>query len=272
MTPRLFALVTAALIAGCGPKPGAPIAPKEEWKLLWSDEFDGPTGALPDPERWAFDVGGDGWGNRQLEYDTDSADNASLDGMGNLAITARRQSIAKNSYTSARIKTQGNFAHTYGKVEARIKLPAGRGIWPAFWMLGENIVETPWPGCGEIDILELRGQEPSVLIGSLHGPGYSAGAAISSRYRLPQGGFNDDFHLFAVEWDPTRIAFLVDGAPYQVVTAESVLARGPWVFDHNFFLILNVAVGGDFLGPPDAQTVFPATMTVDWVRVSQRTP
>jgi beta-glucanase (GH16 family) len=140
-------------------------------------------------------------------------------------------------------------------------------------MLGANIDSTPWPQCGEIDILEQRGQEPTIAVGSLHGPGYSGGAAISARHRLEGGGsFSDDFHRFAVEWDPTRIAFFVDDTLYQIVTADEVLARGAWVYDHPFFLILNLAVGGNFVGPPDAQTPFPAQLKVAWVHVSQRTP
>lgn len=265
------ALALVALLGtACGPSEPKTVSPPAPWVQIWADEFDGPAGALPDASRWTFDVGGDGWGNQQLEYDLDSADNAGLDGDGHLVITARKQSFDKNFYTSARIKTQGLFAQRYGRVEARLQLPSGRGLWPAFWMLGANIDEVSWPKCGEIDILEMRGQEPSVVLGSMHGPGYSGGAALSARRRLESGSYADDFHRFAVEWDPTRVVFFVDDEPYQTVTAEAVLARGPWVFDHPFFLILNVAVGGNFVGNPDATTTFPQRMVVDWVRVFSR--
>lgn len=265
------ALVLLPLLGlACGPAQQQTVSPPEPWVQVWADEFDGAAGALPDASRWTFDVGGDGWGNAQLEYDLDSPDNASLDGDGHLVITARKQSFDKNFYTSARIKTQGLFSQRYGRVEARIQLPSGRGLWPAFWMLGANIDDVSWPKCGEIDILELRGQEPSVVLGSMHGPGYSGGDAISARRRLATGTFADDFHRFAVEWDPTRVVFFVDDVAYQTVTADAVLPRGPWVFDHPFFLILNVAVGGYFVGSPDATTTFPQRMVVDWVRVYSR--
>lgn len=269
--PASFILVALAS-AGCGAAEGPSVAPQAAWVLTWSDEFDGASGARPDPDRWVIDLGGDGWGNRQLEYDSDSPDNLSLDGQGHLAITARRQAIGRNAFTSARIKTLGRFSQEYGRVEARIRLPAGRGIWPAFWMLGADFPTNGWPLCGEIDILEMRGQDPSVIYGSLHGPGFSGGASIHANYRLREGRFDGDFHRFAVEWDPGRITFLVDDEPYQLVTSSSVLARGPWVFDHDFFLLLNLAVGGDFVGAPDPETAFPQSMVVDWVRVYRRAP
>jgi len=153
-----------------------------------------------------------------------------------------------------------------------MKLPTGRGLWPAFWLLGANIATTPWPGCGEIDIMEYRGQEPSVIQGSLHGPGYSGGNARTRSFTLPNNGrFDDGFHVFAVEWRTNQITFLVDNVPYQVLTPASLPAGSPWVFDHPFFIILNLAVGGNYLGPPDASTVFPQTLLVDYVRVYQVT-
>jgi beta-glucanase (GH16 family) len=266
------ATLGAWVAVGCGAATPEVVGPPAAWVQTWGDEFDGPARALPDRTRWTFDVGGGGWGNRQLEYDTDSPDNVSLDGEGHLVITARRESLGANGFTSGRIKTQGLFAQRYGRIEARVRLPSGRGVWPAFWMLGADFPTKGWPGCGEIDVLEMRGQEPSVVLGSLHGPGYSGGGALSARYRLTEGRFDAGFHRFAVEWDPNRIRFLVDDEPFQVVPAASVLARGDWVFDHEFFLLLNVAVGGDFVGPPDAATPFPQSMTVDWVRVFRRAP
>jgi beta-glucanase (GH16 family) len=266
---RSLPLPALLLATACGAS-APPSAPPAAWELTWADEFDGAAGTSPDPARWVADIGGDGWGNRQLEYDTDSPDNLALDGAGHLVIRARRQSLGRNAYTSARIKTQGRFEQRYGRVEASLRLPSGRGVWPAFWMLGADFPANAWPACGEIDIMEMRGQEPAVVISSLHGPGYSAGASINSRYRLPEGRFDEGYHRFAVEWDPSRIVFLVDDEAYHTVTAAAVLGRGPWVFERPFFLLLNVAVGGDFVGPPGADTPFPQEMSVDWVRVYRR--
>lgn len=272
MIRTLASLLSAMAIAACGEPSKEVIGPPAAWTLVWEDDFLGSAGTKPDPSRWVHDIGGSGWGNAQLEYDSNSTDNVAIDGEGHLLITARQQSISTNHFTSGRIKTLGLFSQKYGRVEALIKLPAGRGIWPAFWMLGADQPTAGWPDCGEIDILEMRGQEPSVIIGSLHGPGYSGGASISSRLRLTEGRFDTDFHLFAVEWDPNRITFLVDDEPYQTVTAGTVLAKGRWVFDHDFFLLLNVAVGGNFVGSPDATTTFPQSMVVDFVRVYRRSP
>jgi len=238
-----------------------------EWQLVWEDAFEGPAGQLPDSTRWRFDIGTD-WGNAQLEYDTNRPENVSLDGAGNLAITARRESYQGRNYTSGRINTSGKFEHAYGRFEARIRLPIGQGIWPAFWLLGADFEEVDWPACGEIDIMEYRGQEPKIMLGSMHGPGYSGGQAISTRFELPGAdGFNEDFHIFAVEWEPERITWIVDEERFLTVTPRDLPSGGRWVFEHPFFIILNVAVGGNFVGPPNASTVFPQTMLVDYVRV-----
>lgn len=242
-----------------------------EWQLTWSDEFEGPAGQSPDAAKWGFDIGDGcpnlcGWGNNQLEYDTNRAENVALDGAGSLRITARAESFQDRDYTSARINTKDTFAQAYGRFEARIKLPKGQGIWPAFWLLGDNVNSVGWPECGEIDILEFRGQETSVAIASLHGPGYSGGSAISGRYNsnVP---LSDDFHVYAVEWDNSRITWFLDNTRIQTVTMANLPSGARWVFDHPFFIILNVAVGGNFVGPPNAQTQFPQTMSVDYVRV-----
>lgn len=264
-----WALWGAALLtlAGCS-RPSSPTAAR--WQLEWADEFDGPAGTPPDAARWGYDIGTD-WGNAQLEYDTSRPENVALDGAGRLAITAREEPWLGRNYTSGRINTNGFFAQQGGRFEARIKLPAGRGIWPAFWLLGANFATVDWPGCGEIDIMEYRGQEPRTLHGSLHGPGYSGGAAVTSRYDLPDAaGFDQDFHVFAVEWSGDQITWIVDDTRFLTVRASDLPAGGAWVFDHRFFIILNVAVGGHFVGPPDSTTVFPQTMLVDWVRVYRR--
>ena len=240
-----------------------------EWEVVWEDDFEGPTSQLPDPSKWRFDIGTD-WGNAQLEFDTDRPTNVSLDGNGNLAITAREEDYQGSAYTSGRINTMKFFDATYGRFEARIKLPTGRGVWPAFWLLGANFESVGWPDCGEIDILEYRGQEPTILHGSLHGPGYSGGNAVSGRHTYPgPGGLDLDFHTYAVEWNEERIVWLIDGQSYQTFTRGGLPNGAAWVFNHSFFIILNVAIGGHFVGPPNGQTTFPQTMLVDWVRVHQ---
>ncbi|MCK6546691.1 glycoside hydrolase family 16 protein [Myxococcota bacterium] len=260
-------------LSACASESDAIVEPPIDWFLSWNDEFDGPAGALPDASRWTFDVGGSGWGNDQLEFDTDRPENVSVDGLGRLAITARREAYEGREYTSGRILTKGLFAQAYGRIEARILLPPGQGIWPAFWMLGADFEEVGWPECGEIDIMEFRGQDRGVVHGSLHGPGYFGGSPVTAAYRLPDDkNFDEAFHVFAVEWDPGRITWSVDDEVYQIVTTSDVLARGRWVFDGPFFILLNVAVGGSFVGPPNANTPFPASMVVDYVRVFERMP
>jgi beta-glucanase (GH16 family) len=233
---------------------------------VWQDEFDGPAEQSPDSTRWQFDIGTD-WGNAQLEFDTDRPENVSLDGAGHLAITARREDYEESEYTSGRINTWGRFEQARGRFEARIRLPVGQGIWPAFWLLGANFDDVGWPECGEIDIMEYRGQAPNDLHGSLHGPGYSGGRAVTDRFVLQGEGFDEGFHVFAVEWSVDRITWMVDEMRYNSVGPADLPENGRWVFDHPFFIILNVAVGGHFVGPPDAGTTFPQTMYVDYVRV-----
>ncbi len=238
----------------------------EEGTLLWADEFDGPAGQAPASDRWRFDIGTD-WGNDQLEWDTDRPENVSLDGEGNLAIVARQESFEGCAYTSGRITTKGLFSQERGRFEARIKLPVGQGLWPAFWLLGADIDYVGWPACGEIDIMEYRGQEPNFVNGALHGPGYSGSGSISARYTLPGDGFDATFHVFAVEWTTNSITWLVDDQVYQRRTVDDLPGAANWVFNHPFNIILNLAVGGNYVGSPDATTVFPQTMLVDWVRV-----
>lgn len=272
-------LVVAPLGTGCGSSNGDIVSPPPRWTLTASDEFDGAEDTPPDPTMWTYDIGGDGWGNEQLEFNTDRVENVSHDGEGHLRIVAREESFMGNDYTSGRIKTQVfvcddddkkcGFEQKYGRFEARIQLPEGQGLWPAFWMLGANIDEVPWPGCGEIDVMEYQGQRPKRVFGSLHGPGYSGGESISGDFELDgDETFADDFHVFAVDWDPGRIVFSVDGEVYHSVNSSSV--PGDWVFDHEFFVILNLAVGGTLGGPVGPDTVFPAEVLVDYVRVFER--
>ena len=239
--------------------------------IVWQDEFD-QDGSVDD-ELWSFDIGTGveifgqpGWGNNELQYYTDRTENIEVkDGM--LHITARSESYEGSNFTSAKILTRGKFETTFGRFEARIMLPFGQGIWPAFWLLGDDSGGTvSWPQIGEIDIMEYRGQEPAAIHGSVHGPGYSGGNAVTDRYQLLNGRFDTEFHVFAIEWGPDFIRYYVDDTLYNEITPEDV--NGEWVFNDNaFYIILNVAVGGNFVGPPNASTPFPQTMLVDYVRV-----
>jgi beta-glucanase (GH16 family) len=235
----------------------------KSWTMVWSDEFNGPDGSSPDPSKWTYDLGAGGWGNGELETYTNSTTNVLQKG-GNLVITAVKSG---SSYTSARIKTQGLFDHGYGRIEARIKIPYGQGIWPAFWMLGNDIATRQWPACGEIDIMENIGKEPSTVHGTIHGPGYSGENGIGSPFSLASGKFSDDFHIYAIEWEPNQIRFYVDSNLYATRTPADLPQGTNWVYAHNFFIILNLAVGGYWPGNADATTVFPQTMLVDYVRV-----
>ena len=240
------------------------------WKLIWSDEFKGPAGSPPDSTKWNYDLGGGGWGNFEAETYTNSPQNVFQDGNGNLVIRAIRDS--SGLYTSTRLQTgsPGASTHTadlswqYGRIVARIKLPFGKGVWPAFWMLGENIDQVNWPACGEVDILETIGTDITTNHGSLHAPSYNP----TGTYALPNGAkYSDGVHTFAAEWEPGVVRFYVDDALYETRTSGETDAGGTWEFDHPFFLLLNVAVGGMWPGDPDSTTVFPQTLKVDWVRV-----
>ncbi len=235
--------------------------------LVLEEEFN--TDGAPNPAVWSFDIGTgeNGWGNQELQYYTSRTENVKVDN-GVLLITAREESFEGSSYTSARLLTKDLFEQQYGRFEARIRLPFGKGIWPAFWMLGADIDENPWPAAGEIDIMEYRGQDPTILIGSVHGPGYSAGEAISKEYDLVNDRFDTGFHIFGIEWGPNYINFYVDDVLYNQITPEDV--PGQWVFNKPFYILINLAVGGTFVGSPDEETEFPQTMLVDYVRVYER--
>ena len=248
-------------------------SPTPDWKLTWSDEFSSGDGSAPDPTKWTYDLGGKGWGNQELETYTSRPQNAKIQN-GNLVITAQQEKFTgtdglARDYTSARLKTQDLFTQAYGRFEARIKIPKGQGIWPAFWMLGNDITKDGWPKCGEIDIMENVGHEPRVNHGSLHGPSSVAPTAdLTAITSLPAGqSLADDYHLYAVEWEPRTVRFYVDSNNYATFTQTQWPAGGQWVFDHPFFIVLNVAVGGNWPGNPDATTQFPQQMLVDYVRV-----
>ena len=276
--PPLFLATLACLLllGGCaggslfGPTPtpdptATPVGYLEGWTLTWHDEFDGP--AL-DSNTWIHEIGGNGWGNGEAQYYTDSPDNAFIEN-GNLVIQALEHNKGGNLYTSARLVTKGTMEQQHGRIEARIQIPRGQGIWPAFWMLGNDFGKVSWPFCGEIDIMENIGREPNLIHGTVHGPGYSGANGIGKPYAIPGGApFADDSHVFAVEWEPQAIRWYMDDTLYNTVTPDDV--PGDWVYDHPFFIILNVAVGGRWPGYPDDTTVFPQRMTVDYVRVYER--
>ena len=242
-----------------------------KWKLVWSDEFNAADGTTPDPAKWDFDIGGGGWGNKELESYTPRPVNVQQKG-GNLVITAVKEDYTGKDgvarpYTSARIKTKGLFSQAYGRVEARMQLPLGKGIWPAFWMLGDDIGSAGWPKAGEIDIMENIG-EAGRIYSTLHGPGYSGDHGISAKYDLPAGEVvNTGFHVYAVEWSPNKIRFYFDDKLIAERTPADLPAGAKWVYDHPFFVILNMAVGGAWPGNPDETTTFPQKMLVDYVRV-----
>ena len=259
------AAVAMTAVPGLGGVPEAP-ADAAQQAVVWSQEFNGAAGSAPDPRVWNLETGGDGWGNGELQNYTASRANSALDGAGNLVVTAKRE--ADGSYTSARLTTQGKYMPRFGRVEARIQIPRGQGIWPAFWMLGSDLPSVGWPASGEIDIMENIGREPHLVHGTVHGPGYSGVEGIGASAMHPQAwSWADTFHTFAVDWKPGEITWSVDGRVYHRVTPAST-GGDPWVFDKPFFLILNVAVGGQWPGYPDGSTQLPQQMKVDWIRVS----
>jgi beta-glucanase (GH16 family) len=237
-------------------------------ELVMQDEFD-TDGAL-NSTIWDYEIGnGEGtaagadWGNNELQYYTNRTENITVRN-GILIITAKKESFAGSSYTSARIVTKGEYK--YGRFEARIRLPYGQGIWPAFWLLGADCgPAVVWPQCGEIDIMEYRGQEPTTIHGSVHGNGFSGANAVTKSYSLLNDRFDTGFHVFGIEWAPDYINFYVDDVLYNQITPADV--PGEWVFDHPFKIIINLAVGGAFVGPPNSETVFPQSMLIDYVRV-----
>jgi beta-glucanase (GH16 family) len=242
--------------------------------LVWADNFTGRRGARPSPTNWNFDIGGTGWGDEELESHTSRPRNAELDGHGHLVITARAETYTgpegiTRSYTSARLQTLHKLHFEYGLVEARIKLPAGQGLLPQFWMLGDNAYRVNgWPACGEIDAMEVLGSEPGVVKGTIHGPWSWAPHGVSASLRSATS-LASGFHVYGVKWEPEKIEFLLDGAVYETIRRGDLPARAAWPFQHRFFLLLDIAVGGTAAGSPALTTRFPARMIVDWVRVWQ---
>ncbi|HEY2759954.1 MAG TPA: glycoside hydrolase family 16 protein [Pirellulales bacterium] len=296
-----LAIALAAVAATWStPRSNRAAEPDAKWKLVWSDEFDG---AAVDPLKWDFDIGngfGDkkakrwipGWGNNELEYYTRSSENVGVkDGM--LYIRALEQPMKDSGYTSARLKSRkadGSplFNQKYGRFEFRAKLPAGKGIWPALWMLPQDNKYGGWPCSGEIDVMEARGQEPNKVLGTIHfGLPWPANVHVGEEYVFPNQATIEDFHVYAVEWEPGEIRWYVDDKLYSdqrfwwsprqpgraktsTTLKESDLNPWPAPFDQPFFIIMNLAIGGNFLGPPDNSTTFPAEMLVDYVRVYEK--
>jgi beta-glucanase (GH16 family) len=279
----LAGLIALYVLVGCTGSSGAP-SPKTKITttatsagtptpvptpqgIIWSDEFDGPKGAPPDASKWTPRIGGEGWGNQQLDYDTDQ--NAYQDGQGNLVLEARQETpdgshcwYGPCQYTSSQITTKDHFTFTYGRLEARIKLPAGQGLWSTFWLVDNDCTKNGWqPSCGEVDIMENIGREPGTNYGTAHGPGYFTGT-----YKLPHGVFSDDFHVFALQWSPNNLYFFVDGINYYTAKASDQ-NQANWVYNRPYYIILNVAIGGDWPGSPNATTVFPQKMLVSYVRL-----
>ena len=281
-------LLLALALAGCASAPpaatpaatgatGAPGAPGG-WTLTWRDEFDGPAGASFDRAKWVAESGGEGWGNRERQFYTARPENVALDGEGHLVITARAEPDTAAfrcwyggcRFTSARLKTAGLFEQAYGKFEARMRLPRGQGIWPAFWMLGADIGNVGWPASGEIAIRENIGREPAIVHGPVHGPGYSGAQSIGGADTLAAGALADDFHVYGVEWEPRAIRWYRDGREYYRIDPTRLPAGARWAFDHPHFLLLNLAVGGNWPGEPDATSTYPQRLVVDWVRAYAR--
>jgi beta-glucanase (GH16 family) len=248
-------------------------AQSPNWQLTWSDEFNAPNGSPPDPAKWNIVTAGNGFSNNELETYTNRPVNIQQQN-GNLVITAQKEDLTgpdgiPRHYTSARLNTQGLFAQKYGRFEASIQLPIGKGIWPAFWLLGNNHETEDWPNCGEIDILEAIGA-PGTMYSTLHGPGYSGRNGISAKFPLPAGETIAAFHLYAVEWSPNNIKFFFDDHLIAERTPADLPPNTTWVYDHPFYILLNLAVGGYWPGNPDATTTFPQKMLIDYVRVYSR--
>jgi len=273
-----FLLVTVLVISSCATDDTQTVARFTE--LVWQDEFD--KEGAPNPANWNFDIGTgvNGWGNNELQYYTDRTENVTIQN-GVLLITAQEEQFEGASYTSAKLLTRDIFEQAYGRYEARIRVPEGSGLWPAFWLLGADCEEVGWPLCGEIDVMEYRRQEPTSVSGTVHGPGYSGltvpQGQITKAYDLGNDRFDAGFHIFGIEWGPEYINYYVDDVLYNQITPadleitpedpDNTGALGEWVFNKPFYIIMNLAVGGAFPGTPDADTSFPQTMLVDYVRV-----
>lgn len=264
----VLALATTALL----PSSTASTAPLAK-KYLWQEEFNGKAGKAPNSKFFKFNLGGGGWGNSEEQYYVNTRKTSATDGNGKMVFTATKISYESPSsdvyfphkFKSARIYTKGKVSFKYGRMEARIKLPAGVGTWPAFWMLGTDISSNTWPDCGEIDIMEARGSLPETTFGTIHGPNYSGGGGISGGWTLDTS-LAEGYHVYAIAWKPNSIEWYIDDVLFHSVTKEQV--PGDWVFNKRFFLILNLAMGGLFTGEIDP-SINQTKMYIDWVRYSK---
>jgi len=235
--------------------------------LVWSDEFNGEH-SVPDLANWKFEVGGGGWGNHELE--TYCAPGSGVITGGYLHVVARRNAAGK--WTSARMTSKGLKSFQYGRIEARIQIPAGPGVWPAFWMLGDDVGQRPWPACGELDIMENVGKEPGKIHGSVHGTGFTGTPLTTVATLQGDAEFAAGFHTYGMIWSPGRVQYYVDdpARPYATYTRADLPPGAVWPFDDGrYFFVLNLAMGGDWPGPPAATTPATVEMLVDYVRVYQ---
>ena len=272
----LLPVISFFIISSCSTDETQTVAQFNE--LVLADEFD--AEGAPNPAIWGYEIGtGDnGWGNNELQYYTDRSENVTVQN-GILVITAQKEDFEGASYTSARLLTRDKFEQAYGRFEARIRVPGGSGLWPAFWMLGADCDEVGWPQCGEIDIMEYRRKEPTLISGSVHGPGYSGETnpqgQITKSYDLGNDRVDAGFHIFGIEWGPEYINYYVDDVLYNQITPADLEVTpddgtdelGEWVFNKPFYIIINLAVGGAFPGAPDSDESFPQSMLIDYVRV-----
>jgi beta-glucanase (GH16 family) len=276
--------LTAVLALVLVVNPSADAASKKTLKLLWSDEFNSKKGSKPSSKNWVYETGGTGWGNSERQYYTNKVSNIATDGQGKLVITANRIATASSDavgtdpdtelmlnqcsecqFTSARIKTARKLAFQYGRIEARMKMPQGIGTWPAFWMLGGDLIEgVPWPECGEIDIMEYRGDVSERMTSALHGPNTPKGSGLGTTF-LSYAPLSADYHTYAIEWRKNSIDFIVDGEITGRYTSKDTGTRG-WVFNQEFFLILNLAVGGTYAGEEIDPEMNQAEFKVDYIR------
>lgn len=239
-------------------------------ELVWEDNFQGAEGSAPDPDSWTYDLGAGGWGNNELQHYTDRPENVDLNGDGFLRITALREEFEGAPFTSARLKSKGLQEFQYGRIDIRARAPQERGVWPALWMLGNDIDEVEWPLCGEIDIMEIFGQR-SIGVAA-HGPGYSGGSALGFPYTEADDNFANEFHIYSVIWDPEHITWMIDESIVAAINPSDLPDFTPWVFDHPFYFLLNVAVGGNTVQTPNASTPDVNRLVVDYIRVYERVP
>lgn len=276
MMPILRRVAVVGLAAGAVlgffqllPSEAATLTSHGQPRLIFHSEFNGPARGLPNPHKWRVIVGSGS--NQELEYYTSARGNVTLNGRGDLAITARRQSHTAGNqtwpYTSGKLDTLGRFQFRYGKIEARIKFPAGAGLWPAFYMLGTNYPRVGWPDSGELDPMEFQGQRPTRLVATVHGPTAQNTNWQVNKFAYSTSSFGNRFHVYGMNWTPNKLVFTLDGKPYGTVTPGDMKPGDRWVFNRPFFLLMGIAVGGYWVGTPTSSTRFPATMLVDWVRV-----